>query len=89
MERILFPKLSQDLEPIIDRIRNTVLVFCQGNPDLRIYREVAEKTKQAFNDFGFNVIDVIMAAGGPTGQEAARKAYVMKRAEALGKRLSA
>jgi NAD(P)H-dependent FMN reductase len=89
MERILFPKLSQDLEPVIDRIRNTVLVFCQGNPNLRIYREIAEKTRRVFTDFGFNVIDIITAAGGPTGEEAARQAKVMKRAEALGKRLSA
>ena len=89
MERILFPKLSQDLEPVIDRIRNTVLVFCQGNPNLRIYRDIAEKTRQVFTDFGFNVIGTIMTAGGPTGQEAARQANVMKRAEALGKRLSA
>jgi multimeric flavodoxin WrbA len=89
MERILFPKLSQDLQPIIDRIRNTVLVFCQGNPNLRIYREIAEQTRQAFTDFGFNVIGMVMAAGGPSGQEAARHANVMKRAETLGKRLSA
>jgi multimeric flavodoxin WrbA len=89
MERILFPKLSQDLQPIIDRIRNTILVFCQGNPDLRIYREVAEKTRQSFTDFGFNVIDTIMAAGGPTGEEAARQADVMSRAESLGKKLLA
>jgi hypothetical protein len=56
---------------------------------LRIYREIAEKTRRVFTDFGFNVIDIITAAGGPTGEEAARQAKVMKRAEALGKRLSA
>jgi multimeric flavodoxin WrbA len=89
MERILFPKLSQDLEPVIDRIRNTVLVFCQGNPDLRIYREIAKKTKRIFTDFGFNVIGTIMASGGPTDEGVTRQANVMKRAEALGKKLSA
>jgi len=89
IERILFPKLSQDIQPIIDRIRNTVLIFSQGNPDLKIYREVAKKTRQAFSAFGFNVIGMIMAAGGPTGEEAARQANVMKRAEDLGKKLSA
>jgi multimeric flavodoxin WrbA len=89
IERILFPKLSQDLQPIIDRIRNTVLVFCQGHPDLQLYREVAEKTRQAFSAFGFKVIDMIMAGGGPTGEEAARQADVMNRAESLGKKLFA
>jgi multimeric flavodoxin WrbA len=89
MERILFPKLSRDLEPIIDRIRNTVLIFSQGNPDLRTYREIAEKTRKEFTNFGFNVIGMIMAAGGPSGLEAARQANVMKRAEDLGKKLFA
>jgi hypothetical protein len=66
-----------------------VLIFCQGNPDLRIYRQIAEKTRQIFTDFGFNVIDMIVAAGGPTGEETARQANVMKWVEDLGKRLFA
>jgi multimeric flavodoxin WrbA len=89
MERILFPKLSKDLQPIIDRVRNTVLIFSQGNPDLQLYRNIAEKTRQAFTTFGFNVIDMIMARGGPTGEEATQQGDVMKRAESLGKKLSA
>ena len=87
MERLFYPRLGMNHQPIIDRNRNTVLVFCQGNPDLERFADTVKKTKAIFNRFGFTVIGTIVAAGGHSGDEVATQVDVMDRAKALGRKL--
>lgn len=87
MERTLYPKSSRERQPLIDRRRSTVLLFSQNNPDLEAFRDAAERTKERFNRFGFEVKGTLTVQAKAAVEEVDPDSDAMRRAEELGKSL--
>lgn len=67
--------------------KNLVLVFAQGNPDMALFQGYFDHTRKMLSFLGFNVKDVVVAAGVMEKGDVKGHSELMAKAKAVGANL--
>ena len=67
---------------------NVSLVFTQGNPDEKAFKDIFDNTEKLFDVLGFNVKDSLVSVGNMELGDVKNKPDIIEKARSLGKQLA-